>query len=334
MPKYSIIVPVYNAARFLRECIDSVLLQSYLDWELLLIDDCSTDGSRAICAEYEKKDPRVRVFVQAQNQGVSAARNLGLEHIQGEYVLFLDSDDFLAKDYFTIIENSLTDDIQLLSFGNSIYLMRENGEIEIKDDLMNIETEKGDDSKKSWGAFVVHSFFASSCNKVFKAKIIREHKLCFDINCVCFEDYIFNINYCCFIDRFKAIKDSIYFYRNFEKVSHISKRKWGRLFEISRCVAYATDAFIQTKGGGKELNDIRRYVYQAYITELKANFARDPKNIDAIIVGLCKENQFDSAVQSIKNRGKMLTILSICLKLHLRRFVLKIIKTRILKDER
>lgn len=88
----SIIVPVYNAERFLRRCVDSVLAQTHTDFELLLIDDGSTDGSPAICDEYAALDSRIRVF-HKPNGGVSSARNLGLDHARGEWICFIDSDD-------------------------------------------------------------------------------------------------------------------------------------------------------------------------------------------------------------------------------------------------
>lgn len=93
-PKISVIVPVYNVEKYLRRCIDSILAQTFTDFELLLIDDGSTDKSGEICDEYAKKDSRVRVF-HKENGGVSSARNLGLDNAQGEWITFVDSDDKL-----------------------------------------------------------------------------------------------------------------------------------------------------------------------------------------------------------------------------------------------
>lgn len=91
-PKISIIVPIYNTERYLPHCIDSILRQSFRDFELLLIDDGSKDGSGAICDEYAVNDERVKVYHQ-ENQGVSVARNVGLEHAKGEWIYFVDADD-------------------------------------------------------------------------------------------------------------------------------------------------------------------------------------------------------------------------------------------------
>lgn len=93
MPKVSIIVPIFNAEMFLNTCIDSVLSQTFSDFELLLIDDGSIDSSGMICDEYLAKDSRVRVFHKA-NAGVSSARNIGLDNAQGKYVIFIDADDY------------------------------------------------------------------------------------------------------------------------------------------------------------------------------------------------------------------------------------------------
>ena len=96
-PTVSIIVPVYNAAETLRRCVDSVLKQDYTDFELLLVDDGSRDGSGAICDAYAARDPRVRV-IHKENAGVSAARNDALDQAQGTFLQFLDSDDWLTPD--------------------------------------------------------------------------------------------------------------------------------------------------------------------------------------------------------------------------------------------
>ena len=98
MPYFSIIIPVYNVAPYLCECLDSVLAQTFTNWEAICVDDGSTDGSGAILDEYAAKDKRFRVFHQP-NAGVSAARNMGLDNIHGEYFGFIDPDDILKCDY-------------------------------------------------------------------------------------------------------------------------------------------------------------------------------------------------------------------------------------------
>ena len=99
MPKLSVIVPIYNTEKYLRECIDSILMQTFTDFELILVNDGSTDGSGAICDEYAAKDQRVRVIHQ-ENGGATVARRSGVRIAQGEYVTFVDSDDWIDKDMY------------------------------------------------------------------------------------------------------------------------------------------------------------------------------------------------------------------------------------------
>ena len=97
-PMISVIVPIYKVERYLRRCVDSILNQSYKDFELLLIDDGSPDNCPQICDEYARQDDRIRVFHKS-NGGLSDARNYGLDRMKGDYVSFIDSDDYVGPDY-------------------------------------------------------------------------------------------------------------------------------------------------------------------------------------------------------------------------------------------
>ena len=110
----SIIAPVYNVEKYLREAVDSVCAQTYPNWELILVDDGSTDQSGIICDEYAKKDSRIRVF-HTENSGVSCARNMGIENAHGKWITFMDSDDFLHKDCLKTIVG-YSDNMELVVF--------------------------------------------------------------------------------------------------------------------------------------------------------------------------------------------------------------------------
>ncbi len=106
MPTISIIVPVYKVEQYLRRCLDSIVAQTFTDWECILIDDGSPDNSGKICDEYADKDRRFRVFHQ-ENAGVSTARNKGLDEAKGEWIGFVDSDDWIEKNYMdTLFSNA------------------------------------------------------------------------------------------------------------------------------------------------------------------------------------------------------------------------------------
>jgi glycosyltransferase involved in cell wall biosynthesis len=108
--KISVIIPVFNTEKYLQRCVDSVLSQTFSDFELILVDDCSTDGSPAICDEYARKDARVKVIHNAQNQGSSKARKTGLDAASGDYVLFVDSDDWVESDMLEAMYGKAADE--------------------------------------------------------------------------------------------------------------------------------------------------------------------------------------------------------------------------------
>lgn len=102
----SVVVPVYNVEKYLRRCIDSIILQSYINLEIILVDDGSLDSSGNICDEYLKKDKRIKVIHQ-KNGGLSAARNTGIKKSIGKYICFIDSDDYVEKDYVKIMYDKI-----------------------------------------------------------------------------------------------------------------------------------------------------------------------------------------------------------------------------------
>lgn len=131
---FSIIIPVYNTAKYLRNCIENVLNQSYRDYEIILVDDGSTDGAEKICDEYAEKDARIKV-IHKENGGISSARNKGIEVSKGDYLIFLDSDDYWGDNKAleklkNIFQKEKLDIIvfELYSYveGTSSYCLKEN----------------------------------------------------------------------------------------------------------------------------------------------------------------------------------------------------------------
>lgn len=119
MYKISVIIPVYNVEKYLPRCLDSVINQTYRNLEIICVNDCSTDNSLDVIKEYEKKDERIKLIIRKQNGGLSAARNTGLNNATGEYLYFLDSDDWIDLDYIEqmlkIANKENTDIIQNLN---------------------------------------------------------------------------------------------------------------------------------------------------------------------------------------------------------------------------
>lgn len=200
-PKISVIVPVYNSEQYLYKCIDSILSQTFTDFELILVNDGSKDGSGDICDEYAEKDNRVRVF-HKENGGVSRARNLGLEEAKGEWMTFVDSDDWVSTSYLNNFVNDVDDKTKFIMHGK--YMRSHVREIE----------EKFEEIKTS----NKHSLFeelkitpnGQICSKLFKSSIIKENKLRFNQYISLSEDTLFILKYVSFIEEIKY--RSIYHY--------------------------------------------------------------------------------------------------------------------------
>ena len=105
MYKISIIIPIYNTEKYLRRCLDSVCNQTFGDIEIICINDCSTDGSLNILNEYAQKDNRIKIINFIENKGVAIARNTGIDEAQGEYISFVDADDYVDLDFFEKLYN-------------------------------------------------------------------------------------------------------------------------------------------------------------------------------------------------------------------------------------
>lgn len=209
-PKVTIIVPVYNVEKYLTCCIGSILSQSFKDFELLLIDDGSSDLSGEICDDYVEKDARIRVF-HKENGGVSSARNLGLDNAQGEWICFIDSDDWVEVDF-------LKELIQYDSFdlvvggcegvGCMIYSTKRNENLIIDFKQPNKAAQILNANNEN-----TISAFYYSCGKLFRNSIISQYDLRFDIRMKMCEDTCFLIQYLIHVNEIILSNFSLYRYR-------------------------------------------------------------------------------------------------------------------------
>jgi len=142
MPKISIIIPVYNTEKYLEKCLDSVLLQNWRDCEIILVNDGSKDGSLAICKKFARRDERI-VVIDKENGGVSSARNAGLEQATGEYIAFVDSDDWIDESIYSSIFEKFGEQFDIAISG-----VVHKGLKEKKEELSFLEDEYAGDSIK------------------------------------------------------------------------------------------------------------------------------------------------------------------------------------------
>ena len=204
-PLVSIIVPVYNAEKYLNRCVDSILSQAMTDFELLLIDDGSKDESGRICDEYAAKDARVRVF-HKPNGGVSSARNLGLDNAKGKWITFVDADDRCSCNYLEHLLSKVDDDTDLIiSYAVICDSTGEKAEVypEYRVNATNFE-RLFVDSDMHW-----HS---SPWAKLYRASIIYENSLRFNEMMHIGEDADFLFSFMLITDKIYVSSDTDYYY--------------------------------------------------------------------------------------------------------------------------
>lgn len=198
MPEISIIVPVYNAEKYLGHCIESILAQTFTDFELLLINDGSSDSSGLICDEYARKDQRVKVY-HKKNGGVSTARNLGLEKSRGKYITFSDSDDFLFNTAFQTYIDAFSKDSNIDVVKTGYYQEYANGNPPQKfSSTRDVILEKRSDFL-SFLMFDKSNYNGFLWNECLRKEIVDKHRFDESINWC--EDHIFS--YSCFYDARK-----------------------------------------------------------------------------------------------------------------------------------
>lgn len=205
VPLVSIIVPVYNAEKYLNRCIDSILSQTMTDFELLLIDDGSKDNSRRICDEYAEKDARVRVF-HKPNGGVSSARNLGLDNAKGKWITFVDADDRCSCNYLEHLLSKVDDDTDLIiSYAVICDSTGEKAEVypEYRVNATNFE-RLFVDSDMHW--------HTSPWAKLYRASIIYENSLRFNEMMHIGEDADFLFSFMLITDKIYVSSDTDYYY--------------------------------------------------------------------------------------------------------------------------
>lgn len=188
-PQISIIVPVYNAEKYLTQCIDSILAQDFTDFELLLIDDGSKDKSGLICDEYAQKDKRIRVF-HKENSGVSSTRNLGIDKAQGVYITFIDSDDYVDSNYLSIL-TSVTADLIVTGYKKN-GTGREQGFGAMKKEYSFDDALYDEHQIPQCLSYILDDTpMRSPWDKLFKRKIIKEYSIYFDSSIRNSEDAVF-----------------------------------------------------------------------------------------------------------------------------------------------
>lgn len=291
MIKFSIIIPVYNAEKYLEKCIESILCQTESNFELLLVNDGSKDNSKIICEKYSQLDKRI-IVINKENGGASSARNVGLDHARGEMIVFIDSDDSIGKNYLKLLE--FKDNEEFVQCGvktlENDYLKPFMTHEEIMKDYNRFWLE----SRQQW---------PSMC--CLSRNVIKKNNIRFNQNLQMGEDGLFNQIYISKCKKIRRIKENEYYY-NHDNLNSVSHR-----FYIDRLEQQLEVIFILEKYFIPENLNRMRWDYwhevlnHYYVKGLKNKNKKIIKKTKKKIIQTYKSVQFRQCIPYMKAVGSV-----------------------------
>ncbi len=254
--RVSIVIPVYNSKEKLAECLESVVKQTYPEIEVIVVDDCSTDGSLDICRQYEKKFPCLHVYTK-ENEGVSAARNYGLAKATGDYVQFVDSDDRLYPEATMQLVTRMEQDQSDLVIGG-YWNEKEDREVVYKDKTFGKRQEFMKEFPNLFTQFFIHVPW----NKLYRRSAVSDVTFPRDLNKG--EDLLFNLQILKHIEKVSILQEVLYFYHNVSDTS-LSFRFREDAMEIEERLYREVHNFWE----GNKTEEEPVFLYQFYLTAIK-----------------------------------------------------------------
>ncbi|WKY46934.1 glycosyltransferase [Eubacteriaceae bacterium ES3] len=273
-PLISIIMPVYNAEKRMRISIDSILAQTYKNFELILVDDGSRDLSPQICDEYSALDPRVKAIHQ-KNLRVSEARNTGIRNAVGEFISFVDADDILNANAYKEVMEILADySIDIVMFGMSFDYYKK--EVLKKRVIRSVEKSYNINKNELKTYFLTlydNNYLSPVWNKVIRTKVIKENKISFENEMSLLEDFKFSLDVLDKVERISVLSKPLYEYYHDLEVSTLKRRPnidFMRNFQIlDQQLRYFAKKYELDEGvNGKKINGMIIRYYMIAIEKL------------------------------------------------------------------
>ncbi len=272
-PFFSIVMPIYGVEPYLRQAIDSVLNQTFQDFELLLVDDKSPDGCPQICDTYAEQDARVKVIHKPENQGLGMARNTGLEQASGEYVLFMDSDDTIHTDTLSTVQNALTPLTEIAVFGITRVHENVEGQV-IRTEDFPCQPTVGTTLRNSGEIFIQLNeahVFPYAWNKVYLRDFLMNAGARFESTKL-IEDFLFNIAVFAKAEHITVLPDCLYYYR---KPAHqtLANTYSPQFYDLAKRKFHLELEFLQITDN--VFFDARQTVLYAHIKHIVSVFLRN-----------------------------------------------------------
>jgi len=280
----SIIIPVYNVEKYLDDCLKSIINQTYKNLEIILIDDGSTDSCAEICDKWKNQDSRIEV-IHKQNGGLSSARNSGLDISQGKYIMFVDSDDIIAKDMVETLRNPLESDpeIDLSVCGIETFI---DGDISHQRSLMRIA--KGKYSNNEYMSLILSKKVDNAAwNKMYRSEMLANLRF---IEGIINEDFPFISELLSKCKKIEYLSEPLYFYRlrkNSITRGGINKKCWDY---VSNAINFKT--YLAKKFDDLDKEIVNSYIYAEMIGQLST------------IIKYNGENEFKSEYSESKSYVK------------------------------
>lgn len=296
----SIIIPIYNAEKYLKELLDSIYNQSFNKYEVLMINDGSTDRSEKICLSFAEKSKKFKYFYK-KNSGISNTRNYGIQKSKGKYICFVDADDLLDINYLNDFINALkTEPAQLCcckfeKFNKNAISLHSDKKLVI--DKICIDKKKYD--------LLYDTYLGYVWNRLFERKIIASHNLKFNSKISMSEDLLFNFEYLKCIDKVICINKENYKYRRqiSSASSNLGNAKWYTIFRTLDYLMKKKDLFSSTVNNQL----IYSYIFYLYQAKFRLKYIKNTKeymqikeNIKTRIKSLKYEKPFLTNKQKIK----------------------------------
>lgn len=278
MPKFSIIVPVYKVEEYLRECVDSILNQEYTDFEVILVDDGSPDNCPQICDEYAAKDSRIRVL-HKENSGVSDSRNRGIEMAQGEYLWFVDSDDYIAENAFLTALKYVEQKPDVIKFARASITEKDRSTFG-KDTVDFSGIFSGGKKEAVLNRANTNNILPYCWSNMYKTSFIKNNGIKFDPRLSYGEDSVFNFEAFFRAEEIMFAEEYVYVYRvRNSSVSKTAKREFDFRF---------ADQI--------ELNcSLRDEIYERYSKNPKKDYYNDKSRfviftiyLNILLTGVCR----------------------------------------------
>ena len=215
-PYFTVVMPVYNVEKHMESAILSVLNQSFKDIQLILVNDCSTDNSGNICDKYKNIDDRVEVIHKEKNEGLSEARNTGIERIKGQYVLFMDSDDYIDLDLFQkVYDELIINPAKVVLWGLTEEYYKKDGSLDYKKEITykKISATTKDEVRKCILDLEEKTLYGYAWNKCYEVEYLMKHEFKYE-TITMIEDIVFNINFFQNINSLVILDTPSYHYCN------------------------------------------------------------------------------------------------------------------------